>query len=273
MSVTIKKKDELVKEIDLMTEQGELFAEDGDDYGSVSNDKFIICDDGTMMPTDPGAYVSMMDYMDDDERKAFEESMSPKKEKILFERVLDESIDETVRKIGAISTHFSEVSYKLLKESFAPSAIRAVTHDDVTSKYFIDWYFEILKVDYFADIDPDKYPFSMITHSDEISVYGYFNDDRLDAIIRVDNCHDHYYLSFFFVNKDCQRQGIGQYLFLWVLHRFRDKTISLSVYADNNPAIHIYKKYEFEIVKTAYGAGYRPDAPYYVMKRKSENMR
>jgi ribosomal protein S18 acetylase RimI-like enzyme len=107
----------------------------------------------------------------------------------------------------------------------------------------------------------------MIIHSDEISVYGYFNDDKLDGIIRVDEFDDCYELSFFFVNKDCQRQGIGQYLLRWIIKRFKDKKLSLSVYTDNSPAIHIYKKYGFKTIRTAYGVGYRPKAPYYIMQR------
>ena len=75
--------------------------------------------------------------------------MNAKKEKTLFEKVLDgEVIDERIKNIGAISTFFTEVSEGLLNESFEPSAIREVTYKAVTSKHFIGWFF---KMEDFAD--------------------------------------------------------------------------------------------------------------------------
>ena len=193
-------------------------------------------------------------------------------EQIIYEDFPIKNIPaERVKRIGAVSTVFTEADIKndeIYTESAELSSIREVTHRDVTSKYFVDWFFKILKMDYFSDEDPDEYLFSMITHSDEINVYGYFNDDKLDGIIRVDDNSDHYFLSFFFVNKDCQSQGIGQYLFQYILKRFYDKKVILYVYTDSSPAIHIYKKCGFKIVKTAYGEGYRPKSPYYVMQRE-----
>ena len=114
---------------------------------------------------------------------------------------------------------------------------------------------------------PDEFPFSLITHSDETSVYGYFNDNRLDGIICVNDVYDCYELSFFFVNPACQHRGMGQYLFRSILSRFNDKNLKLCVYKDNSRAIHIYRKYGFKIIKTAYDKGYRPDKPHYVMQK------
>ena len=183
--------------------------------------------------------------------------------------------EKDYKNIGAISTVFTEADIhfdEILMESVKSGTIKTVTHKDVTSKHFVDWFIKIMKIDYFADIDPKEYPFSMITHNDEMDVYvfGYFNDNRLDAIIKIEDCVDCYELSFFFVNKDCQCQGIGQYLFRFILNKFRDKKLILRVYTDNNPAIHIYKKYGFRIVKAGYGEGYRPEALHYIMQ-KDEN--
>ena len=178
--------------------------------------------------------------------------------------------EESIKNIGAISSVFNEAdikTYDIYKESTELSSIREVTRKDVTNKYFKDWFFKIMKMDYFADIDPDKYPYSMITHSDEISVCGYFNDDKLNGIIRVDEYDNYYYLSFFFVNKSLQHRGIGQYLFQSVLRRFRDKRLMLEVYTDNSPAIHIYKKYGFTITGIDYGKGYKPQSPHYIMQK------
>lgn len=106
----------------------------------------------------------------------------------------------------------------------------------------------------------------MIIHSDEIYVYGYFQDHKLNGIIRVDDYDDRYELSFFFVNTAFQK-GVGQYLFQSILRRFKDKKLILYVYKDNIRAIRIYEKYGFKVVDTAYGLGYTPDKPHYVMQK------
>ena len=88
-------------------------------------------------------------------------------------------------------------------------------------------------------------------------VYGYFNNGRLDGIIRVNEVDDdEYEVSFLFVNKFVQSQGIGQCLVSSVVDWFFDKTLILYVYKDNANAIHIYKKYGFKIIGTDYGKGY-----------------
>ena len=64
--------------------------------------------------------------------------------------------------------------------STQPSPIREVTHKDVTSKHFIDWFFEL---DDWVGNDPEGFPFDMIVHNEYFSVYGYFNNnDKLDGI-------------------------------------------------------------------------------------------
>jgi|GEM_PF-2784010 len=181
--------------------------------------------------------------------------------------MLAEYKEKKVRNIGAISTVFAETEITacdIFKESFDLSAIREVTEEDVTDKYFADWFF---KMDDWVGITPETFPFSMIVHNDEFFVYGYFNGDKLDGIIRVDEYSDNCELSFFFVNKSLQNKGIGQYLFRYVLKRFSDKKLILSVYKDNVPAIHIYKKYGFKIMCVGYGMGYKPESPHYIMQK------
>jgi ribosomal protein S18 acetylase RimI-like enzyme len=41
----------------------------------------------------------------------------------------------------------------------------------------------------------------------------------------------------------------------------------LYVYKDNDPAIHIYKKYGFKIIGVEYDIGYYPDEMAYKMQR------
>ena len=177
-------------------------------------------------------------------------------------RIRGTSYVESIRKIGAVSTGFIET--ETLVESFKSSIIKEVTSEDVTDKYFTDWFFKIRDM---VDVDPEQFPFDMITHGGDIAVYGYFSDNKLDGIIRVDGYDDNYELSFFFVNTERQQQGVGQFLFQYVLNKYRDKKLALHVYIHNAPAIHIYKKYGFDIVETGYGMGYQPWLPHYVMPR------
>jgi len=51
------------------------------------------------------------------------------------------------------------------------------------------------------------------------------------------------------------------------LRRFVDKPLTLSVYTDNEPAIHIYQKYGFRVIKTGYDVGYRPKLLHYAMQK------
>jgi ribosomal protein S18 acetylase RimI-like enzyme len=96
---------------------------------------------------------------------------------------------------------------------------------------------------------------------------NYFNNGNLDGIICVDEWDDRYILSNFFVNESLQRQGLGQYLFRYVLDRYNDKKIILYVHTNNNPAIHIYKKYGFKITGMDNGRGVNPESPHYIMTR------
>ena len=188
-----------------------------------------------------------------------------------YDAVLDMIVDDEeyttetakeIKSLGSICPVFTEV--EIFNESITASAIKEVTRKDVTSKHFRDWFFQMDEMSYTT---PKDFHPSTLTHSDEISVYGYFNENKLDGIIRVDKYDDRYELSFFFVNETLQHKGIGQYLFQFVLSKFRNKKLILNVYKDNSPAIHIYKKYGFKIVGIRYGKGYRPELPHYIMQR------
>jgi len=172
---------------------------------------------------------------------------------------------ETVRSIGLISDIITEVGSRFDKyynESAAQSSIKKVSRDDVTNKYFVDWFF---KVGDWAGIDPKQFPFEEITCGDDFYVFGYFDNNKIEGIIRIDYYDDSYVISFFAVNKRYQSQGIGQYLLQFVLDHFDDKKIVLYVYKDNESAIHIYKKYGFKITGVDKGRGYDPESPHYIM--------
>jgi len=193
------------------------------------------------------------------------------REKSLFERVMlgVQSTDGRVlteqmaKSIGAISTVFTEAP-DIYNESVGLSSIKEVRTKDVKSKHFINWFFSL---DDWVGHDSDGFPFSMIIHGVEGFVYGYYNDDKLDSIIRIDDDNDSYFISFFCVNKSLQGQGIGQHLFQYILNRFRDKELFLKVYKDNTPAIHIYEKYGFKIKGVGFDIGAEPEKSHYIMQR------
>lgn len=64
--------DEDLSYLDDIFDYTKYFAENGDDHDVISDDKFIICEDGVMLPTAPSGFINMTDYMDDDERKDYE---------------------------------------------------------------------------------------------------------------------------------------------------------------------------------------------------------
>ena len=176
-------------------------------------------------------------------------------------------INENHRKIGLVSKVFTKAEvadFKYYNENVQPSAIRETTYEDVTSEYFVMWFFED---EDWLGINPEDFDFNMITYCEDKYVYGYFNGDNIDGIIRVDEYDEKYVLSFFITNGSLQNQGIGQSLLQSILQKFTDKKITIYVYADNGKAIYIYKKYGFVITNTGYGEGPHPDSPHYVMQR------
>jgi ribosomal protein S18 acetylase RimI-like enzyme len=180
-------------------------------------------------------------------------------------------LQEKIMSIGSVSAAFTEIgawTEKFINESAEFSSIKKVTRKDVTGKHFVNWFF---KMDDFANITPEEFPLYMITHNDEYAVYGYFNNSMLDGIIRVDEEDDAYFISFFFVNAECQNQGIGQYLFRSVLNCYKDKKLILHVYTNNNRAIHIYQKHGFKIVGKEHGRGYLPHLLSYVMQKDAND--
>jgi ribosomal protein S18 acetylase RimI-like enzyme len=119
-------------------------------------------------------------------------------------------------------------------------------------------------------IDPKDFPYNEITNGvDGHMVYGCFVNGKLEGIIRVDDRGDEHEVSWLFVNKALQNDGIGQSLFSSVVDWFGDKDLVLYVYTDNDNAIHIYKKYGFKVTGTDYDKGYRPEDPHYEMKRRA----
>ena len=180
---------------------------------------------------------------------------------------------ETVKLRGRVSSSFNEDDEPavLIKESSDDSLVRAVTRKDIPSKHFIDWFFK--HDDWWTGMNPQKFPYEVITTNDDGTVFGFFWRDNLEGIIRADEFSDEYELSFFFVNKALQNRGIGRSLLNSALSFFDDKPHVLRVYTDNENAIRIYKKFDFKVIGTSRGEGYRPDFPHYVMRRDVQSVK
>ena len=172
---------------------------------------------------------------------------------------------ENFKHRGLISTAFVEVAEVILEAEDMSYRIRPVACHHVTSKHFIDWFF---KLDNWVDVPPEVFNFSIITNNKNHEVYGYFNGDKLDGIVRLDEMGDYVEISFFCINPAIQGQGIGQQLLKFVLDKYADTKLVLYVYMDNKPAIHIYKKYGFKIMKSGSGIGITPEKSYYTMQKK-----
>jgi ribosomal protein S18 acetylase RimI-like enzyme len=128
--------------------------------------------------------------------------------------------------------------------------IYALNRKDVTSPYFVKWLFQ---TDEFSGDDPEKFNFDILIHNpnDGNFVYGYYTNN-LDGIIRVQyrKDEDYYAISMLFVNSKIQGSGIGQKLLKFAIDKFGDKKLKLNVFTFNKRAIHIYKKYGFQIEDT-----------------------
>ena len=135
----------------------------------------------------------------------------------------------------------------------ADSDIRPMDNKAVRSKRFIDWLYPQAKRDIPNTPVNDSF-YAGLTHDPENGqhVYGYFIDGKPEGVIEVLTKYvkDTYFICWFFVNKKKHNLGIGQKLFNFVLDRFSGKSFVLTVRASNDRAIHIYKKYGFEIIET-----------------------
>lgn len=102
--------------------------------------------------------------------------------------------------------------------------------------------------------------------------YGYYVNGKLVGKIRVTHTKgDKFYgLSWFFVNKQFRRHGIGKKLLEFVINKYGSNELLLNVATDNDNAISLYKKYGFKVT-------YKNDKPekgdpYLVMTRKGKEV-
>lgn len=113
----------------------------------------------------------------------------------------------------------------------------------IRDEYFITWLYNLAK----HDLDDGFY--DAITHRPHkgCCVYGYYLNDKIEGIIEVADKGDCWGIYWFYVNPKKHNLGIGQKLFNFVIEKFPDRPLELTVKDNNTSAIHIYKKYGFQI--------------------------
>lgn len=140
----------------------------------------------------------------------------------------------------------------LYEEDIDNGVIRPLMRDDVTNPYFVDWLFRSYE---FSDDDPEKFDYDMLVNNDAMGnyVHGYFVNDKLEGIIKVKHRkpEDYYAISMLFVNDQNESKGIGQSLMKYVISKYGDKEMRLNVFEYNSKALHIYKKYGFDVTASA----------------------
>lgn len=139
----------------------------------------------------------------------------------------------------------------IYEENIDNGVIRPLMRDDVTNPYFVNWLFRSYE---FSDNDPEEFDYDMLVNNDAMGnyVYGYFVNDKLEGIIKVKHRkpEDYYAVSMMFVNDQNESKGIGQSLMKYVINKYGDKEMRLNVFAYNSRAMHIYKKYGFDIASS-----------------------
>lgn len=168
-----------------------------------------------------------------------------------FEFDLSEEAAEELWKYVTDTTRNKTFKEKLFQESsLSEDHIYPLKRKDVTSPYFVKWLFQ---TDEFSDYDPEKFDYDILIHNPNVGNYAYgYYVNNLEGIIRVryrEN-EDYYGISMLFVNSNSEGSGIGQSLLKYAIDKFGHKELRLNVFTTNERAIHIYKKYGFEVADT-----------------------
>lgn len=159
------------------------------------------------------------------------------------------NIERVIYEHTGIDLHCPTTVYE---EDIDNGVIRPLMRDDVTNPYFVDWLFRSYE---FSDDDPEKFDYDMLINNDAMGnyVHGYFVNDKLEGIIKVKHRkpEDYYTISMLFVNDQNESKGIGQSLMKYVISKYGDKEMRLNVFEYNSKAMHIYKKYGFDVTASA----------------------
>ena len=130
--------------------------------------------------------------------------------------------------------------------------IRVPTREDYLNPEFVKWL--LFKTEEFEDDEPETFNFSIFETNPKIKnyVYGYFIDNIMRGVIRV-KYHggmEAYHVNMLFVDPAFHRRRIGITLLQYAIDKFGKYYMIIDPFADNVPAISLYKKCGFVIDHT-----------------------
>ena len=121
--------------------------------------------------------------------------------------------------------------------------IRLTSSEDIHSDYFLNW---ILALDEWSDTTKKTFPFDRYENGHKENViFGYYDGNKLNGIIRMVEHDDYYELNALYVNEKVHNKGIGSKLIRTILKYYGHKDIEVDVFADNSRVIHLYDKFGF----------------------------
>ena len=130
--------------------------------------------------------------------------------------------------------------------------IKPLTRKDVTSRHFVDWFFNM--DDWLdAGATPQNFDYDLLTH-DENRInyaYGYFIDNNPEGIIRLERVPNGIFIDMLFVNPKKQNLRIGSELMNFALDKFGDRyDVFLNVMGLNDGGLRFYDRFGFTKIES-----------------------
>ena len=129
--------------------------------------------------------------------------------------------------------------------------IRPLTRKDATSKYFVNWFFNM--EDWLdAGATPENFDYDRLTDDGKCInyVYGFFIDNKPEGIIRLERVPNGIFIDMLFVNPEKQNWGIGSELMSYAIDKFGDRyDMYLDVIGLNDGGIRFYDRFGFKKIR------------------------
>ena len=129
--------------------------------------------------------------------------------------------------------------------------IKGLARKDVTSRYFVSWFFSM--DDWLdAGATPDDFDYGRLIHDEKLNnyAYGFYIDNNIDGIIKLSLACNEVFIDMLFVNPDKQNWGIGTELMSYAIDKFGNRyDMSLNVFGLNDGGIRFYDRFGFKKIK------------------------